>query len=444
MKTFLFITLGCKVNQSESDAIAKQLEDGGLRVAADGQAPDICIINTCTVTGKASMQSRQAVRKAIRRYPAARVIVTGCYAQIDPKAVSGIGGVAEVIGQDWKQTIAPRIVQETIPIDKSPADGSIAAAGVTGDAFGFGPQPSWVEVGRTRPFLKIQDGCDACCTYCIVPRARGRSRSMPLESVLYRIRKLKQAGFRETVLTGIHLGAWGRDLSPPATLHQLLAAIEEAHSLMRLRLSSIEPHELVDEIIDQVAGSAVFCPHFHVPLQSGDDDILRRMNRPYTNRLFRSLLLKIHSALPDAAIGVDALVGFPGETETAFEETYSLIESLPVTYLHVFPFSPRPGTPAAVFKGQVQPALIKARTRAMRDLGARKKHAFYERHLGRKLQILIEAKRDPSTGLLKGLSANYIPVLVEGNDSLVNTLKRVEAVACLNGRAILGHLCREV
>lgn len=442
MKTYLTITLGCKVNQFESEAIARQLEDGGLRVAQVGKSPDICIINTCTVTQKASMQARQAIRNAIRRFPEARVIVTGCYAQIDPETIARISGVNEVVGQDQKQAIGPRMVRELKPLDKYPADDSKPTTAGTGNRSDFYLPPKGVTAHRTRPFLKVQDGCDAFCTYCIVPHARGRSRSMPLESVLSGIQKAAQTGVREVVLTGIHLGAWGRDLSPAATLGDLLASIEDTRPLMRVRLSSIEPRELSDDIIDRVAESKVFCTHFHVPLQSGDDGVLKRMRRPYTSRFFRSLLIKIHQALPDAAIGVDALVGFPGESETAFENTYTLIESLPVSYLHVFPFSPRPGTPAAHFKNQIQPAVIKERAKKMRALGADKKSTFFNRNLGRKLPILIEAKRDPSTGLLKGLSANYIPVLVEGDDSLINTLQDVETVVCEGGRAILGRLCR--
>ncbi len=291
---------------------------------------------------------------------------------------------------------------------------------------------------RTRPFLKIQDGCNAFCTYCIVPYARGRSRSLPMEAVLESIGRLKADGIHEIVLTGIHIGHYGLDLKPETCLTDLLAAIESAGLMERIRISSIEPAEVSDELIDRVAGSRVFCHHFHIPLQSGDNDVLKRMNRPYTRELFYDLVSRIHDRIPDAAIGADVLVGFPGESDAAFDQTFSLIESLPITYLHVFPFSPRKGTPAYGFSDQVPHAIVKTRCSALRTLGKAKKKSFYRSHIGKEVEILIEGVRDEATGLLKGLTSNYIPVMVEGKDHLRNTLAKARIIRFQGEAAMFG------
>ncbi|MEA3231061.1 MAG: tRNA (N(6)-L-threonylcarbamoyladenosine(37)-C(2))-methylthiotransferase MtaB, partial [Thermodesulfobacteriota bacterium] len=414
MKKFHIMTLGCKVNQCESEALDRQLTERGGRPAGLDEAVDLCVINTCTVTARAAMQSRQAVRRAIRRNPDARIVVTGCYAQTEPEAIRRIGGVDHVVGYRVKEFI-PEILRSSpeVRFDRD----------LSGDR--FAPLSVGVADDRTRPFLKIQDGCDAFCTYCIVPRARGRSRSMPLETALANLGKLKDAGYHETVLTGIHLGAYGQDLSPPEVLSGLLDRIQVRSSPDRIRLSSIEPRELTDSVIHRLAVNDIFCPHFHIPLQSGDDDTLRRMRRPYTSAFFRDLVLKIIDRIPDAAIGVDTLIGFPGETEQAFENTRALIDALPVAYLHVFPFSARPGTLAAEYQDQLSPDTIKNRCRRMRELGMEKRARFYRRHVGRAVDILVENKRDRTTGRLKGMTSNYINVLVDGGDDLKNRLIRV-------------------
>ncbi|MBW2054352.1 MAG: tRNA (N(6)-L-threonylcarbamoyladenosine(37)-C(2))-methylthiotransferase MtaB [Deltaproteobacteria bacterium] len=413
---FTITTLGCKVNQSESDAMAHQLKNSGWHPVHPKEKSDLCIINTCTVTQKASMQSRQAVRQAIRSNPGARIIVTGCYAQTEPDEIDKINGIHHIIGHADKFKIPdmvlskeeapyPRLIRQNIFSEHKFEQTSAAPSG-----------------NRTRPFLKIQDGCDSFCTYCIVPYARGRSRSMPIENVIENIKQLKQAGYHEVVLTGVHLGAYGLDLSPKIALTELLHRIGDTHPMDRVRLSSIEPHELTDDLIQIVAKADIFCHHFHLPLQSGDDLILKKMHRPYTRSLFKNQIVKINELLPDAAIGVDTLIGFPGETEKAFENTYSLIHELPITYLHVFPFSARKGTPASSYPQQVDSKTIKARCKKMRSLGHVKKINFYKKFTGKPVEILIEDKRDKSTGLLKGISSNYIPVHVTGEDHLKNTL----------------------
>ncbi len=282
-----------------------------------------------------------------------------------------------------------------------------------------------VHGNRTRPFLKIQDGCNAFCTYCIVPHTRGRNRSMESDTVLERLNALHSKGYHEIVLTGIHIGQWGSDLSEKDTFTSLLKRIEDEKPVKRIRLSSIEPFEISDELIQVVSRSDVFCNHFHIPLQSGDDHILERMHRPYTGGFFRELVNRIHSEITDVSIGADILIGFPGETDKEFQNTYNLIKSLPVSYLHVFPFSPRKGTPAATFSDQIPETVKKERTDKMRILGEVKRKQFFESFKGKSLDILIENKRDKQTGNLKGLSSNYITVHTEGPDNMKNSIVKL-------------------
>jgi threonylcarbamoyladenosine tRNA methylthiotransferase MtaB len=274
--------------------------------------------------------------------------------------------------------------------------------------------------------MKIQDGCDAFCSYCIVPYARGPSRSMPSADVLAHIGQLGDNGYNEVVLTGIHLGNYGLDLKPKTSLYELLCRIDEDGSITRVRLSSIEPLELSNDIIKRVSTSRRFCRHFHIPLQSGDDDILKKMRRPYTRNYFRDLVLKINRRMPDGAVGVDILAGFPGETDAAFENTYNLIRALPVAYLHVFPFSERPGTPACKFSNKVPAKVLKKRCDRMRRLGADKRRTFYQKFRGQTVDVLIEETADRSTGLLKGFSSNYLPVLIDAPRNYINTVVPVK------------------
>lgn len=382
------------------------------------------------------MQSRQAVRQFIRSNPQAQIVVTGCYAQTEPDELKKIDGVHHIIGHGDKHNIPDIVLSQ----EKSLPSPSLVRRNILHEHH-FKQIPETVFGNRTRPFLKIQDGCDTFCTYCIVPYARGRSRSMPFESVLKNIHCLKQAGFHEMVLTGVHLGAYGLDLSPKTSLTALLGHIRESNAMDRVRLSSIEPHELTQDIIELVTKTEIFCDHFHIPLQSGDDRILERMHRPYTSSFFMDLIVKIIDQVPDAAIGVDILIGFPGETEKAFENTYSLIEKLPVTYLHVFPFSPRPGTPASKYSQKVPQKTIKARCEKMRRLGNEKKRIFYETFMEKTVEVLIESKRDKSTGLLKGITSNYIPVHVVGKDDLFNTLVQVNIEKIKKNNTVFGVRC---
>jgi threonylcarbamoyladenosine tRNA methylthiotransferase MtaB len=419
---FTVSTLGCKVNQHESDILAAGLNAHGWQAADKGETADVCIVNTCTVTQKASMQSRQLIRQLQRQHPGARIIVTGCYAQIAPKEIAAIDGVHMIAGQSRKADLPALIVQTAGKAESGP----LCTVGRLPSTLPFSAPATPAPGARTRPYLKIQDGCDSFCTYCIVPHARGRSRSMPPDVVLRHLRQLGSMGYHEAVLTGIHLGAYGLDRVPAGSLLELLETIAQERPLTRIRLSSIEPHELSDELIDVVAGSDLFCPHFHLPLQSGDDTILQRMHRPYSRAMFRQRVMHIKRRLPRAAVGADVLVGFPGEDEAAFEQTCQLIAMLPLTYLHVFPFSARPGTPAATYPEQVPPNVVKHRTARVRDIGADKKQAFLQSTLGRKTEVLVETRRDAATGHLKGLTPNYLTVLLEGGDQCMNTIVRVE------------------
>ncbi len=437
MPKFSITTLGCKVNQAESEAIARDLRSTDWFQTSDCGDSTVCIVNTCTVTQKASMQSRQAIRKAIRDNPDARIVVTGCYAQTAPHEINNIDGVDYIVGHDKKMTIS-RLVHSNGDTDLSP---TLSTVETISNSVQLQPPAVAATYSRTRPFLKIQDGCNAFCTYCIVPYARGRSRSLPMADVLDSIDELAAAGFHEVVLTGIHLGAYGRDLSPPLDLATLLGRIRDSRPIDRVRLSSIEPLELNNEVILTVADSEIFCRHFHIPLQSGDDRILYQMGRPYSRQTFSDLILKIKKVMPDAAIGVDALIGFPGESDSAFRHTYDLIDDLPMSYLHVFPYSARPGTPAADLPEQIPHNIIRDRCEQLRKLGEKKRRHFYRDHLGKKVSVLIESKRDRESGFLKGVSSNYLPVWIDGNDSLKNKLVEVE-IKRLEKNSLVGVLLK--
>ena len=423
MPRFKICTLGCKVNQSESDAIVRQLESADWLPADNNEPVELTIINTCTVTQKASMQSRQAVRQAIRANPNSRIVVTGCYAQTEPEALKKIVGVHYIIGNSDKHRVGEILAAG----GHSRRDQSVTICNDIWQSNKLKPSLTVSCGSRTRAFFKIQDGCDACCTYCIVPHARGPGRSLPPDDVLAGVKALSAAGYQEIVLSGIHLGRYGCDLVPETRLSELLDRIDRGRYIQRLRLSSIEPLELTDGLIRQIANSPRFCRHFHIPLQSGDDRILQKMKRPYRIGEFCQRVIKIRNQIPDAAIGADVLVGFPGETEEAFRNTCDLIQKMPITYLHVFPFSARPGTPAARYPDRVAPDIIKARCAYARRLGRAKRSDFHQSFIGKTLEVLIESTRHPATGQLKGISSNYIPILIDADDDQINKLISIQA-----------------
>ncbi len=439
MKYFTIRTLGCKVNQSESDALAAVLHDQGMLAVEENPAADekttqadVCIVNTCTVTERASTQSRQAIRQLIRQYPNAKIVVTGCYAQTQPEEIRKIPGVHLVVGREEKHRIPLLLADPAAPArDTTAPRWAVPAPAPCADHAGGAFEP------RTRAFLKIQDGCNACCTYCIVPRARGRSRSMPPQQVAAALTRLGQKGYREVVLSGIHLGCYGLDLAPATSLLDLVRHIDDLGPVDRIRLSSIEPAEISDALIALVAGARRLCPHFHIPLQSGHDGILKKMNRPYSSADFERLVDRIHKALPEAAIGADVMVGFPGEHQEAFEATCALIRRLPLTYLHVFPFSPRKTTPAWGFSDQVAPAVSKQRAAVLREIGNRKREAFYDAFIGKTVAVLIEDDHPDTSGLVRARAANYLPVLLENAAGRKNTMATVHVDRRLGSRGVL-------
>jgi len=438
MPKFTTATLGCKVNQCESESIAQCLALSGWTNAQNGSRADLCIINTCTVTHKASMQSRQAIRHAMRSNPGAQIIVTGCYAETEPDELKKIKGIHRIIGQNEKDRIFEIIKKEinyTLPCS------FVCEEDISEN--GFMIAPAFNSGSRTRAFLKVQDGCDAFCSYCIVPYARGRSRSMPVERVIESINNLREAGYREVVLSGIHLGRYGIDLTPETSISSLLSLINDLKIAERIRLSSIEPNELSPEIIKLAVDSDNICHHFHIPLQSGDDDILNKMRRPYTREFFKTVVKRINESIPDASIGADILVGFPGETDSAFENTYSLIEELPVSYLHVFPFSPRNKTPASSFPDRVPAEIVKERCARMRKLGNLKKNFFYQKAVGTIVNVLVEDKRDVANDLLKGTSSNYLSVLIHGEDGIKNKIVKT-SIDRIDGRFAFGTICSDI
>jgi threonylcarbamoyladenosine tRNA methylthiotransferase MtaB len=422
-------TLGCKVNQCESAGIAAALSGRGLAIVPFAERADCYIINTCSVTGRTDFQSRQLIRRAIRRNPAAAVLVTGCYAQRAPEEIARIPGVRVVAGNGEKARI-PELIGEMAAGEPRVLVGDIRKE------VGISLPGATVFPGHTRAFLKIQDGCDSFCSYCIVPRARGGSRSLPPEEVMERITALSRTGYREVVLTGIHLGAYGRDFAPPENLTAVVRRIADERLVERLRLSSIEPREVTDGLIALTGSSGVVCRHLHIPLQSGDDGILAAMSRDYDAIFFRSLIERICDAVPGIAVGIDVMAGFPGETEAAFFNTLRLVEELPVAYLHIFPYSRRPGTPAAAMPGQVPEGEKKRRAERLRKVGAVKRRVFAEGFIGTPLTILVEARKDKSTGLPVGFSDNYIPVAVRGGSVDANRIVRALPESFRNGRLI--------
>ena len=439
MTTIAVATLGCKVNQFESEALMDSLEQRGYVLVPFGEGADITIINTCTVTHRADFQSRQLIRRAFRSNPKSLIVVTGCYSQVEPESIAGIEGVQYLLGNREKGQIP-----DLIPLMQKGDFPRIQISDI-GEETLFSDIPLHSFHRHTRAFLKIQDGCNARCSYCIVPFARGRSRSLPPEKVLERLRVLKERDFKEVVLTGIHIGSYGLDLVPPFSLEKLLRQLEEEETPHRIRLSSIEPGDFSQDLISTLSQSGKVCPHLHVPIQSGDDEILRRMNRDYDRPFLSDLIQELHLKIPKLSIGADVIVGFPGETEERFQRTYALIESLPVSYLHVFPFSKRKGTPASRFPDQVDAGRIKKRAEGMRELGQQKRQVFYGQFLHQKLPVLVEDRREKETGRWKGLSRNYIPVLLthesgsEARPDWINQ-ERIVRVTELTGKGVVGKV----
>jgi threonylcarbamoyladenosine tRNA methylthiotransferase MtaB len=422
-------TLGCKVNQYDSAVIQSRLEERQHSFVPFDAEADFYIVNACTVTDRADWEARQLVRRAKRRSPAARVLVTGCYAQVKPREVADVPGVDFVVGLNRVPDLL-RFVEQTEP---AIASGRVAVGEIKEER-GVPVLGARALPGHTRAFLKIQEGCSYSCTYCIIPTARGLSRSVPPQDVVREVRALTVRGFVEIVLTGIHLGGYGHDLVPKIDLTALLELILEKTSISRLRLSSLDPREAPDRLLNLMAQSETLCPHLHVCAQAGDDRILKRMRRNYDTAYYRDIVTRARELVPDAALGSDIIVGFPCEDETSFERQLEFFDSLPLTYFHVFPYSIRSGTAAASLPGHVPNALKKDRARRMRELGLRKKREFYRRFLGRRLSVLVESGMN-SSNELRGYSRNYLPVSVRGA-ATVNLEVEVTVEEMKNGSLI--------
>lgn len=413
------MTVGCKLNQYESEGIAEALEDAGFEVVPFAAPADVYVVNTCTVTGRSDYRSRQMLRRAARRNPSAVIVATGCYAQREPDALVSMPEVDLVVGNTAKHAIAD-LVSERLSTDRPRARGAGRPgvlvpphAGRDFEAFDISRFR-----GHTRAFLKIQDGCDRRCAYCAVPDARGPARSRPLDDVIAQAERLVENGYREIVLTGVHIGSYADGDEGPR-LPEVLNAFEEIPALARVRLGSIEPNELTAELASTILGNPKVCRHLHVPLESGSDATLARMGRGYTRGEYAEAVRRVTDQDPRAGLGADVMVGFPGETEADFEDTVALVEELPFTYLHVFSFSPRAGTPAAAMAGAVPGAEKKRRSRKLRELGRSKSLAFRRGLLGQRLGVLVEGRRGRR---LTGLSSNYVRVEIGGPDDLTNRL----------------------
>jgi len=404
-KKFRIITLGCKVNQYESAYLEETLAGAGWLVAGGDESADVAIVNTCIVTRRAAHQSRQAVRKAIRENPSGVVAAVGCYAQVFPEELSQIEGLGLIADNRMKAEVCAFLLRGYASPDTALLLKSFEP-GTRFDAMEIRRFP-----GRARAYLKIQDGCESFCSYCIVPFARGPCRSLPPEKVIRMLETLSDQGYGEAVLTGIHLGKYGVDLGEGMDLVSLLRRIGREGFSLRIRLSSIEPNEVGMGLIEMAASEPWLCRHFHLPLQSGDDRVLHRMNRDYRAREFADAVETIYEKIPHAAIGVDIMAGFPGEDSAAFDVGYLLLKDLPVSYLHVFPFSPRPGTAAYRFKGRVAPDEIKGRAARLRALGEVKRRLYYERCLNKEFPVIAERWESRERGLMLGTSDNYLPVV---------------------------------
>ncbi len=404
-----FLTLGCKTNQAESSLLEASLRDRGWNIVDLKEKPDVCVINTCSVTAKTDYQSRQLIRRAGN--VGSRVIVTGCYAELNKDFVSSMDGVSLVVGNSDKSNIVTMLAGE-----------------VSGDRLGS------LSSDKSRLFIKVQDGCNGSCSYCIIPKARGGSRSIEPDDIVQRIRSVSST-YNEVVLTAIHLGTYGYDLNPKVILSSLVQRCLSYTSIRRIRLSSLEITEINEDLLELYQDDRL-CKHVHVPLQSGDDTILGQMNRNYNSGYFSDKLLYIHRVLPSACIGTDVIAGFPGESEKAFLNTYHLLESLPISYMHVFPFSVRPGTMASQLKDRVDFSLIKDRCDQLRGLSRRKQTEYVRKQIGESLEVLVERTEGPGTVL--GTTGNYLKARVFLTDATPKDLVAVR-IAGVDNDVLLAY-----
>lgn len=427
MRKFYIATFGCRTNQADSAAIRQRFLHSSVEETSQHREADFIVLNTCTVTHRSDQQVRQLTRKMRRENRDAKILVTGCYAQRDPEALADIEGVDAVIGNTHKGALVQ--ISESLSAGCSFPGEKDREVPVFRDDFvksrSLEATPAEFVGGKTRPYVKIQDGCDAKCAYCIIPEVRGSSRSVPPETVLKQVRELIDAGFAELVLTGIHIGTYGMYLRPRCPLDHLLAEIVALPGLGRLRLSSIEPMELSQRVIELAAATDRIAPHFHICLQSGSDRILRRMLRPYNTERFARIVNRIRELIPDAGIGTDVIVGFPGETAEDHEETVRFLEHGPFTYVHVFPYSDRPGTLASGFGEKVESKVINARSQELRELSVNKNAGFRRGFLGKRLSALTLTEK--TDGMREAVAGNYLKVKLDG---------QLEGNRLISGRAV--------
>ena len=417
-RTAAFHTLGCKLNFAETSTIARQLTDAGYdKVSFDDRA-DIYVINTCSVTENADRECKLHVKRAMKANPEGLVVIVGCYAQLKPEEISQITGVDLVLGAKEKFNILSYLDE----LEKSESEGVVHSCEIEETDFFIG---SYSIGDRTRAFLKVQDGCDYKCTYCTIPLARGISRSDTIENVLKNAREIAAKDIKEIVLTGVNIGDYGKgefgNKRHEHTFLDLISELNQVEGIERIRISSIEPNLLKDESIELVSKSKSFVPHFHIPLQSGSDELLKKMKRRYLTKLYNDRVHKIREVMPDAAIGVDVIVGFPGETEELFMETYNFLNELPISYLHVFTYSERENTEAVGMQGVVPIPERKKRNKMLRILSEKKKMAFYQTQLGKTLPVLWE--HENKDGKMYGFTENYVRVQKDFDEASVNQIE---------------------
>ena len=414
-KTVALHTLGCKLNFSETSAIADQFIKNGFSVIDFDKKADVYVFNTCTVTENAEKECRQIVRRALRINPDAYVIVTGCYAQLRPEEISAIDGVNAVLGSNEKFKVFE------ILNDFNKTDVSCVFVSPTENLNGFGKAVSSENVNRTRAFFKVQDGCDYKCSFCTIPLARGKSRSMEMDELVKEFKKIINDGYKEVILTGVNVGDYKNNSGN--NLLSVLKNLIKIDGDFRIRISSIEPNLLSDEIICLTAETEKLCKYFHIPLQSGSNEILKRMQRRYTSEDYKNLITKIKNLMPQAGIGIDVIVGFPGETDELFEETFNFLSNLPFSYLHVFTYSERPFTKAISMSGKVPIEVRKKRNNSLRTLSDIKKNSFYNSLLGTTQRVLFES--DNNNGIIKGFTSNYVRVACKFNRDFINTFQEI-------------------
>lgn len=421
-----FYTLGCKVNQNETESMAALFNNKGYDIVEFDEKADIYILNTCTVTHLADRKSRQLIRRCTKNNPDSLVVVAGCYAQVSPEEIESIPGVNLILGTSGKNRIVEMV--EGLRKEKKQPINEVEVINKNSCFEEIGTEKI---IDRARAYLKVQDGCEQFCTYCIIPYARGPIRSRTIESAVRESDKLIEAGFKEIILTGIHLGLYGRDIGNGTTLATLLSNLILKDKEVRWRLSSLEPIELSDEILDQMRSNSNFCPHLHLPLQAAHNDILKAMNRPYTTEEYRRIIENARKAIPDIAITTDLMVGFPGETESHFQAYLEFIEEMAFSGMHIFKYSPRRGTPAAAYSDQIAADIKEKRSRKMRLLADGLEKAYAKRFIGCLLNVLVE--KEVKEGIWEGHSENYLQIYFASNTARRGEVLPVQLQEIRNG-----------